>query len=118
MNIYGITASTITRCVPSILNARSTHTPIGLPAQGIDAATGQPVGDYVVYIIFICCTYIDLSLETWGGGSDSYFEYLIKYPRLFSDADDSFVDNWRLAVDSSIKTLLRVRLQRTPLEDT
>ncbi|KAG6885423.1 hypothetical protein C0993_001939 [Termitomyces sp. T159_Od127] len=64
----------------------------GLPAQGIDPATGKPIGDYV----------------TWGGGSDSYFEYLIKYPRLFSDADDFFVDNWRLAVDSSIKTLLQL----------
>ncbi|KAG6896910.1 hypothetical protein C0992_005313 [Termitomyces sp. T32_za158] len=64
----------------------------GLPAQGVDPATGKPIGDYV----------------TWGGGSDSYFEYLIKYPRLFSDTDDFFADNWRLAVDSSIKALLRI----------
>ncbi|KNZ78348.1 Mannosyl-oligosaccharide alpha-1,2-mannosidase 1B [Termitomyces sp. J132] len=64
----------------------------GLPAQGIDPATGKAVGGYV----------------TWGGGSDSYFEYLIKYPRLFDDAEDFFVDSWRLAVDSSIKTLLQI----------
>ncbi|KAG6901598.1 hypothetical protein C0995_010159 [Termitomyces sp. Mi166 len=64
----------------------------GLPAQGIDPATGKSIGGYV----------------TWGGGSDSYFEYLIKYPRLFNDADVFFADTWRLAVDSSIKTLLKI----------
>ncbi|CAE6357474.1 unnamed protein product [Rhizoctonia solani] len=42
----------------------------GLPAQGIDPSTGKPVGDYI----------------TWGGGSDSYFEYLIKYGRLTNNA--------------------------------
>ncbi|KAF9010160.1 glycoside hydrolase [Cyathus striatus] len=63
----------------------------GLPAQGIDPATGNPVGGYV----------------TWGGGSDSYLEYLIKYPRLNSSVDSLFADSWRTAVDSSIKTLLR-----------
>ncbi|KAG6844317.1 hypothetical protein H0H87_007846 [Tephrocybe sp. NHM501043] len=63
----------------------------GLPAQGIDPESGEPVGGYV----------------TWGGGSDSYFEYLIKYARLNSDADQLYADYWRLAVDSSINTLLR-----------
>ncbi|KAG6834240.1 hypothetical protein H0H93_010996 [Arthromyces matolae] len=64
----------------------------GLPAQGIDPSSGKSVGGYV----------------TWGGGSDSYFEYLIKYARLNPDADDLFTDNWRLAVDSSIATLLKI----------
>jgi len=63
----------------------------GLPAQGIDPATGTPIGGYV----------------TWGGGSDSYFEYLIKYARLSNVDDPFFVDNWSSAVDSSIKNLLR-----------
>ncbi|KAI1786736.1 glycoside hydrolase family 47 protein [Ganoderma leucocontextum] len=65
----------------------------GFPAQGVqvDPATSEPVGAYV----------------TWGGGSDSYLEYLIKYPRLTNTDDDIFADNWATAVDSSIKTLLR-----------
>ncbi|KAG6919821.1 hypothetical protein DXG01_000326 [Tephrocybe rancida] len=69
----------------------------GLPAQGIDPKTGTPVGGYV----------------TWGGGSDSYFEYLIKYARLNSDADPLYTDTWRVAVDSSIKTLLKAISSQT-----
>ncbi|KAF9226076.1 glycoside hydrolase family 47 protein [Gyrodon lividus] len=63
----------------------------GMPAQGIDPATGDAVGGYV----------------TWGGGSDSYFEYLIKYPRLTNTNDNSYVDTWLTAVDTSMKELLR-----------
>jgi mannosyl-oligosaccharide alpha-1,2-mannosidase len=62
----------------------------GLPAQGINV-TGEPIGGYV----------------TWGGGSDSYFEYLIKYARLSNTNDTSYVTAWKTAVDSSIKTLLK-----------
>ena len=47
-------------------------------------------------------------MQTWGGGSDSYLEYLIKYPRLTNTDDDIFADSWATAVDSSITTLLRV----------
>ena len=64
----------------------------GLAAQGIDPSTGQFVGAYV----------------TWGGGSDSYFEYLLKYPRINPDADPIFIQTWQTAVDSSIKWLLKV----------
>jgi mannosyl-oligosaccharide alpha-1,2-mannosidase len=46
--------------------------------------------------------------QTWGGGSDSYFEYLIKYPRLTNTDDTTFVTAWMGAVDSSIENLLRV----------
>ncbi|KAH9003477.1 glycoside hydrolase family 47 protein [Lactarius hatsudake] len=56
----------------------------GLPAQGIDPSTGQP---------------------TWGGGSDSYFEYLIKYAYLSNTDDKLFKDAWFTAVDSSIRYL-------------
>ncbi|KAI1787578.1 glycoside hydrolase family 47 protein [Ganoderma leucocontextum] len=63
----------------------------GFPAQGIDPTTNKPVGAYV----------------TWGGGSDSYLEYLIKYARLTNTNDSIFADNWATAVDSSIRTLLR-----------
>ncbi|KAF9269688.1 glycoside hydrolase family 47 protein [Marasmius fiardii PR-910] len=63
----------------------------GLAAQGIDPRNNKFVGSYV----------------TWGGGSDSYFEYLIKYARLTNTDDNLFADTWATAVDSSIKNLLR-----------
>ncbi|KAJ7927543.1 glycoside hydrolase family 47 protein [Mycena leptocephala] len=63
----------------------------GLAAQGIDPTSGNFVGGYV----------------TWGGGSDSYFEYLLKYARLTNTDDHTFIDTWKTAVDSSIHTLLR-----------
>jgi len=44
---------------------------------------------------------------TWGGGTDSYLEYLIKYARLSNTDDNIFADTWHAAVDSSIKVLLR-----------
>ncbi|KAF8739758.1 glycosyl hydrolase 47 family, partial [Rhizoctonia solani] len=61
----------------------------GLPAQGVDPSTGKPVGDYI----------------TWGGGSDSYFEYLIKYGRLTNNASPEWTSRWLTAVDSSIRYL-------------
>jgi mannosyl-oligosaccharide alpha-1,2-mannosidase len=45
--------------------------------------------------------------QTWGGGSDSYFEYLIKYSRLTNNADKLWVNTWKTAVDSSIKYLAK-----------
>jgi len=63
----------------------------GLAAQGIDPASGEFVGAYV----------------SWGGGSDSYFEYLIKFARLSNTDNNIFVDTWATAVDSSIKFLTR-----------
>ncbi|KAF8342750.1 glycoside hydrolase family 47 protein [Cantharellus anzutake] len=62
----------------------------GLASQGIDPSTNRFVGDYI----------------SWGGGSDSYFEYLIKYSRLTNFADPLWVETWKTAVDSSIKYLL------------
>lgn len=63
----------------------------GLAAQGIDPQSGNFVGAYV----------------SWGGGSDSYFEYLLKYPRLDPSVDPLFIQTWQTAVDSSIKWLLK-----------
>ncbi|KAG6811843.1 hypothetical protein H0H92_005575 [Tricholoma furcatifolium] len=60
-----------------------------MPAQGIDPSTGLSVGGYV----------------TWGGGSDSYFEYLIKYARLSNTNDQLYINTWATAVDSSIRKL-------------
>ncbi|KAF5371789.1 hypothetical protein D9758_003529 [Tetrapyrgos nigripes] len=62
----------------------------GLPAQSINPNTGSPVGGYV----------------SWGGGSDSYLEYLIKYPRLTNTDDQFWTNLWLAAVDSSINHLL------------
>lgn len=68
--------------------------PSGIAVQGIDPSSGEFVGGF----------------ETWGGGSDSYFEYLIKYGRLTNTHDTVFVDTWKTAVDSTIRHLLRVML--------
>ncbi|KAJ3556391.1 hypothetical protein NM688_g2055 [Phlebia brevispora] len=61
----------------------------GLAPQDIDPTTGQFADAYI----------------TWGGGSDSYFEYLIKYARLTNTDDNIFADTWATAVDSSIQHL-------------
>ncbi|KAJ7359226.1 glycoside hydrolase family 47 protein [Mycena albidolilacea] len=63
----------------------------GLAAQGIDPTTGAFVGGYV----------------SWGGASDSYLEYLLKYARLTNTNDNIYLDTWKTAVDSSIHTLLK-----------
>ncbi|CUA76752.1 mannosyl-oligosaccharide alpha-1,2-mannosidase [Rhizoctonia solani] len=57
-----------------------------LPVQMVDPKTNKPNGTYV----------------TWGGGSDSYFEYLIKYGRLTNNANTLWTKQWLTAVDSSI----------------
>ena len=81
----------------------------GLPAQGIDPSSGEPVGAYIgcIFDSLTCGPTYRLS-QTWGGGSDSYLEYLIKYARLSNTADNSFADAWLTAVDSSIKHLKKV----------
>ncbi|KAJ6557526.1 glycoside hydrolase family 47 protein [Mycena capillaripes] len=63
----------------------------GLAAQIIDPTTGDFVGGYV----------------SWGSESDSYFEYLIKYVRLSNTDDPIYIDTWKTAVDSSIRTLIK-----------
>jgi len=45
------------------------------------------------------------SRQTWGGGTDSFLEYLIKYSRLTNNADPVWAKHWKTAVDSSIKYL-------------
>ncbi|KAJ6623543.1 glycoside hydrolase family 47 protein [Mycena sp. CBHHK59/15] len=76
----------------SVKHIASLATPFpGLAVQGIDPASGEFVGGFV----------------SWGGGSDSYFEYLIKYGRLTNTDDPQFVDTWKSAVDSTIKYLIR-----------
>ncbi|KAJ7728424.1 glycoside hydrolase family 47 protein [Mycena maculata] len=64
---------------------------LGLAAQGIDPASGESIGGYV----------------TWGGGSDSYLEYMLKYARLTNTDDPIYIDTWKTAVDSSIRRCSR-----------
>lgn len=61
----------------------------GLYAQGIDPKTRQPTNDYV----------------TWSGGSDSFFEYEIKYGYLIGSSK-TYIPAWVAAVKSSIEYLL------------
>ncbi|KAJ6585382.1 glycoside hydrolase family 47 protein [Mycena capillaripes] len=63
----------------------------GLAPQLIDPTSGEFADAYI----------------TWGGGSDSYFEYLLKYARLTNTNNNIFIDTWKTAIDSSIKTLLK-----------
>ena len=43
---------------------------------------------------------------TWGGGNDSYFEYLIKYTQLTNTNDETFASTWKAAIESTIENLL------------
>ncbi|KAJ7452635.1 glycoside hydrolase family 47 protein [Mycena latifolia] len=80
-----------TRALAHIANLRNQDPLPGLAAQNIDPTSGGFQGSKV----------------SWGGGSDSYFEYLLKYARLSNTNDNTFIDTWQTAVDSSIRTLLK-----------
>ncbi|KAI7949237.1 hypothetical protein MJO28_008058 [Puccinia striiformis f. sp. tritici] len=45
---------------------------------------------------------------TWGGGADSYYEYLLKYGIISQNRDKSYLKTWKLAVESSKQHLLQV----------
>ncbi|EGF99902.1 family 47 glycoside hydrolase [Melampsora larici-populina 98AG31] len=64
----------------------------GLPSREIYPGNSSFVGDYI----------------TWGGGIDSYFEYLLKYAMLVDNRDPRYLEEWKKAVYSSIKHLLTV----------
>lgn len=61
----------------------------GLNPQGIDPKTARPTDDYV----------------TWGGGSDSFFEYELKYGQLIGSTD-TYIPAWIRSVNSSIANLM------------
>ncbi|TEB32929.1 seven-hairpin glycosidase [Coprinellus micaceus] len=63
----------------------------GLAPVWIDPTTSSFSGGYI----------------TWGGGGDSYFEYLIKHARLSNTDDSIYADSWATAIDSSITHLLK-----------
>ena len=56
-----------------------------------------------------------METQSWGAGSDSYFEYLIKYAYLTNTSDPLWAQEWAAAVDSSIKTLTSVSSVRVIL---
>ncbi|KAH7104875.1 seven-hairpin glycosidase [Auriculariales sp. MPI-PUGE-AT-0066] len=60
-----------------------------LPGGSLNAENAAPVDSHI----------------TWGGGTDSYLEYLIKYARLSNNADMLWVNTWKTAVDSSLAHL-------------
>lgn len=62
----------------------------GLYGQGINPVTNVPTDGYV----------------TWGGGSDSFFEYLIKYAYMVGDSSSTYATTWIKSVQSSISNLL------------
>lgn len=80
-----------------------------MPAQIIDPSTGDSVGSYVVRDSLRDGVHIAHLVKSWGSECDSFYEYLIKYPRLTNTDDNSYADAWLTAVDTSIKTLLKVR---------
>ncbi|QRV76191.1 glycoside hydrolase family 47 protein [Ceratobasidium sp. AG-Ba] len=63
----------------------------GLPVQMVDPSNNEP----------------NSTLVTWGAGTDSYFEYLIKYGRMTNNADSQWTRTWLTAVDSSIVHLMQ-----------
>lgn len=63
----------------------------GLWAQDIWPDSEIPKGDYL----------------TWGGATDSFLEYLVKYPFLIGDSSHHYLQAYKHAVDSSIKHLLQ-----------
>lgn len=63
----------------------------GLHPQNIDPATGLPTSNTV----------------SWGGGSDSFYEYLIKYGQYTNGAAKNYTSAWVDALDSTLKHLVQ-----------
>jgi len=55
---------------------------------------------------------------TWGGGSDSFFEYLIKYAYLIGDDENIWIPTWVNSVSSSIEHLVEHPEQTTQTQLT
>ncbi|KAI8456681.1 glycoside hydrolase [Phakopsora pachyrhizi] len=74
----------------TVMNAPSTLP--GIPGLVFSVQNGSVVND----------------LASWGGGVDSYTEYLLKYGMLIENSDPTYIDAWKLAVKSSIENLIQV----------
>ncbi|MCO5565325.1 hypothetical protein L7F22_018998 [Adiantum nelumboides] len=75
------------KSMKAIINSKAVFP--GLYAQSINPKTNEPVGDYV----------------TWSGGSDSFFEYLVKYGQLIGSTE-TYIPTWIESVKSSIQHLI------------
>ncbi|KAJ7829695.1 glycoside hydrolase family 47 protein [Mycena leptocephala] len=71
------------------------------------AELATPLPGLAPQVINPSTTQFDDAYITWGGGSDSYFEYLLKFARYSNNADNTYIDTWKTAVDSSIHSLLK-----------
>lgn len=84
----------------------------GLAGQGVNPTTGEFSSKYIVRrsVSVRAAPRAERRVaQSWGGASDSYFEYLIKYARLTNNADTLWVETWKTAVDSTLQTLAKVR---------
>ncbi|PWY98557.1 seven-hairpin glycosidase [Testicularia cyperi] len=75
------------KAMQAIINSKGVFP--GLYPQVYNPATSQPADDYV----------------TWGGGSDSFFEYLVKYSYMTGE-DNGYLSTWIKSVKFSIKHLI------------
>ncbi|KAG0143083.1 hypothetical protein CROQUDRAFT_96768 [Cronartium quercuum f. sp. fusiforme G11] len=73
----------------------------GLHSVGLYSQDARPMGAAV----------------TWGPAADSFYEYLNKYSLLTGNIDPSYLNHWALAVDSSIKHLIKTFSLTQPPEN-
>ncbi|KAF7298936.1 alpha-1,2-Mannosidase [Mycena indigotica] len=98
----------------SELSGNDTYSKLGVGSARIITQQGTPLPGLAPQVIHPENGHFGDSYITWGGGSDSYFEYLIKFARLTNTDDHVFADTWATAVDSSIKNLLKVTISLSP----
>jgi len=50
----------------------------------------------------------------WGGDSNSYFEYLVKLPRISPNMEPIYAKTWLASVKTNMETLMKVRSAAIP----
>lgn len=86
------------KSMKAIINSKAVFP--GLYGQTIEPSNNQPTDHYV----------------TWGGGSDSFFEYLVKYGQLIGSTQ-TWIPTWVQSVKSSVAHLI-TRAGQTKAEVT
>ncbi|KAJ7069697.1 glycoside hydrolase family 47 protein [Mycena amicta] len=89
------------------ITGNQTYADLGVGSARIITGQGTPLPGLAPQVIHPENAQFADSYITWGGGSDSYFEYLLKFARLTNTDDTVWIDTWATAVDSSIKNLLK-----------
>lgn len=77
----------VERSMKAVINSKAVFP--GLYGQGINPRTNSPTNSYL----------------TWGGGSDSFFEYLLKYGQLIGSTD-TYIPTWVQTIKSSVAQLV------------